>query len=108
MQRSSYKIYLVLALLHIGSVLGFNLGFSNRILMRGDRLCHMKHRLLRIRKENSQWPALRMTALGDAESYVTVLPGLKQVLFIEVGFGADQHGQVCPFFLIFWKRRDNL
>ena len=24
----------------------------------------------------------------------TVLPGMKRVLFIEMGFGADQHGQV--------------
>jgi hypothetical protein len=29
---------------------------------------------------------------------VTVLPGMKQVLFIEVGFGADQHGQVYKNF----------
>ena len=35
-----------------------------------------------------------MSELNAQPPDVTVLPGMKQVLFIEVGFGADQHGQV--------------
>ena len=49
-----------------------------------------------------------MAALDDVESYVTVLPGLKQVLFIEVGFGADQHGQVHPFFRVTSSEREEV
>jgi hypothetical protein len=37
------------------------------------------------------------SSFNQPESLVTVLPGMKQVLFIEVGFGADQHGQARHF-----------
>jgi hypothetical protein len=35
---------------------------------------------------------LKMTDIQQPAE--TVLPGMKRVLFIEMGFGADQHGQV--------------
>ena len=49
---------------------------------------------LRHRSCKCKHASVRMTTSHEMQPFVTVLPGMKQVLFIEVGFGADQHGQV--------------
>ncbi len=96
--RSSGKIVLLLALLHNSSVWCFNLACPvNQAQFKFDRRCLC---MQRVRTDRAHRPVLKNSANSDdAESYVTVLPGLKQVLFIEVGFGADQHGQVLAAFM---------